>query len=62
MTNHTLIQMLKTGIALIETDVSAEYQVKTMIVMAGLLRDRAQRIQHDIAQQSVDNLDESSYN
>lgn len=58
MTNDTLIQMLNNGIELIESGVSAEDQVKTMIVMSGLLRDRAQRIQHDIAQKTVDLLDD----
>ena len=56
MTNDTLIQMINNGIALIQSGASAQEQIKTMVVMAGLLRDRAQRIQQDIAQKSVDTL------
>ena len=53
MTNDTLIQILQNGIALIQSGASAEDQIKTMTVMSGLLRDRAQRIQQDIVQKTV---------
>jgi hypothetical protein len=56
MTNDTLIQILQNGIALIQSDVSSEEQIKTMTVMSGLLRDRAQRIQQNINQKKVDSL------
>ena len=56
MTNDTLIQILQNGIAVIQSDVSAEEQIKTMSIMSGLLRDRAQMIQQNIQQKMVDNL------
>jgi hypothetical protein len=56
MTNDTLIQILENGIAVIQSDVSSEEQIKTMLVMSGLLRDRAQRIQQNINQKKVDSL------
>jgi len=56
MTNDTLIHILQNGIALIQSGASAEDQVKTMTVMSGLLRDRAQRIQQNINQKKVDTL------
>ena len=56
MTNDTLIQILQNGITLIQSGASAEDQIKTMTVMSGLLRDRAQRIQQDIIQKKVDTL------
>ena len=56
MTNETLIQILQNGITLIQSGVSSEEQIKTMLVMSGLLRDRAQRIQQDIIQKTVDTL------
>ena len=56
MTNDTLIQILQNGIALIQSGVSATEQIKTMTVMSGLLRDRAQMIQQNIQQKTVDTL------
>lgn len=56
MTNDTLIQILQNGIKLIQSGASDQDQIKTMMVMSGLLRDRAQRIQQDLAQKSVDSL------
>ena len=56
MTNDTLIQILENGIALIQRGVSAEDQIKTMSIMSGLLRDRAQMIQQHINQKKVDSL------
>jgi hypothetical protein len=56
MTNDTLIQILENGIALIQSGASAEEQIKTMSIMSGLLRDRAQMIQQNIQQKTVDSL------
>ena len=56
MTNDTLIQILENGIALIQSGVSSEDQIKTMIIMSGLLRDRAQMIQQHINQKKIDSL------
>ena len=56
MTNDTLIQILENGITLIQSGVSSEDQIKTMLVMSGLLRDRAQMIQQHINQKKVDSL------
>ena len=56
MTNDTLIQILENGITLIQSGVSSEDQIKTMLVMSGLLRDRAQMIQQNINQKKVDSL------
>ena len=56
MTNDTLIQILENGIALIQSGVSSEDQIKTMSIMSGLLRDRAQMIQQHINQKQVDSL------
>jgi len=56
MTNDTLIQILQNGIALIQSGASAEDQIKTMSIMSGLLRDRAQMIQQNIQQKTVDSL------
>ena len=56
MTNDTLIQILENGIALIQSGVSSEDQIKTMSIMSGLLRDRAQMIQQHINQKKVDSL------
>lgn len=56
MTNDTLIQILQNGITLIQSGAGAEDQIKTMTIMSGLLRDRAQRIQQDICQKTVDSL------
>ena len=56
MTNDTLIQILQNGITLIQSDVNSEDQIKTMLVMSGLLRDRAQMIQQNINQKKVDSL------
>ena len=58
MTNDTLIQILENGITLIQSGVSSEDQIKTMSIMSGLLRDRAQMIQQNINQKKVDSLDE----
>ena len=56
MTNDTLIQILQNGIVLIQSGASAEDQIKTMTIMSGLLRDRAQMIQQNIQQKTVDSL------
>ena len=56
MTNDTLIHILQNGITLIQSGASAEEQIKTMTVMSGLLRDRAQMIQQNIQQKTVDSL------
>ena len=56
MTNDTLIQILENGIALIQSGARDDEQIKTMLVMSGLLRDRAQRIQQNINQKKVDSL------
>jgi hypothetical protein len=56
MTNDTLIQILQNGITLIQSGVSSEDQIKTMSIMSGLLRDRAQMIQQNINQKKVDSL------
>ena len=56
MTNDTLIQILENGISLIQSGASAEEQIKTMSIMSGLLRDRAQMIQQNIQQKTVDSL------
>ena len=56
MTNDTLIQILQNGIVLIQSGASAEDQIKTMTIMSGLLRDRAQMIQQNIQQKTVDTL------
>ena len=56
MTNDTLIQILQNGIARIQSGTEAEDQIKTMMVMSGLLRDRAQNIQQEIQQKMVDTL------
>ena len=56
MTNDTLIQILENGITLIQSGAKDDEQIKTMLVMSGLLRDRAQRIQQNINQKKVDSL------
>jgi ribosomal protein L11 methylase PrmA len=56
MTNDTLIQILQNGITLIQSGAKSEEQIKTMLIMSGLLRDRAQMIQQNIQQKMVDSL------
>ena len=57
MTNDTLIQILQNGIASLQANqLTAQDEIKTMMVMSGLLRDRAQRIQQNINQKTVDTL------
>ena len=57
MNNDTLIQILQNGIASLQANqLTAQDEIKTMMVMSGLLRDRAQRIQQNINQKTVDTL------